>query len=246
MGRFQSTAAVYDVARPPYGLAFFAEVAKAIGLDGSQRLLDVGTGPGLLAIGFAPYCRSVAGVDPEPAMIEAASVAAARAGAALDLIGGRLEDLPASPGAFDVVTIGRALHWLDPKPAYRKLDQIVAAAGRIVVCRAYSVGDGRNRWLDAFVEVRRRIGGEQARDDEPPAFDGGRFRHSRTITVETTYLVPILLFAERLLSRSTSSPPRLGDRISEMRDAMGEAMAPFATDGVIDDVVAARADVFEG
>ena len=51
-------------ARPPYGAAFFASVAETLGLIRSQRLLDVGAGPGILAIGFAPYCREVVGVDP--------------------------------------------------------------------------------------------------------------------------------------------------------------------------------------
>ena len=81
MGRFASTVAYYESARPPYGAAFFEAIALQLGLDGSQRLLDVGAGPGVLAIGFAPYCREVVGVDPEPGMVEAARAAAERAGA---------------------------------------------------------------------------------------------------------------------------------------------------------------------
>ncbi len=91
MGRFESTADTCERARPSYGEAFFARVAEALGLDGSQRLIDVGVGPGILAIGFAPYCRSVAGVDPEPEMVVAARAAAARAGVALTVIEGRAE-----------------------------------------------------------------------------------------------------------------------------------------------------------
>jgi predicted RNA methylase len=67
MGRFASTVAYYENARPPYGPAFFAAAAERLGLDRSQRLLDVGAGPGILAIGFEPHCREVIGVDPEPA-----------------------------------------------------------------------------------------------------------------------------------------------------------------------------------
>ena len=79
MGRFASTVAYYESARAPDGKAFFAAVARDLGLDRSQRLLDVGTGPGLLAIGFAPDRREVVRVDPEPAMVEAARSAAASA-----------------------------------------------------------------------------------------------------------------------------------------------------------------------
>ena len=44
MGHFASTVAYYESARPPYPDALFAKVAGALGLDRSQRLLDVGYG----------------------------------------------------------------------------------------------------------------------------------------------------------------------------------------------------------
>ncbi len=245
MGRFESTVATYGRARQPYSRAFFAEVAEAIGLDGRQRLLDVGTGPGLLAIGFASACRTVTGVDPEPAMIEAAKAAAARAGVRLSAFVGRLEDMPDAPD-FDVVTIGRAVHWLDAETDLRKLERIVAPRGAVVVCRADSVKDGRNPWLGAFTSVRRSFGETRAKRDDSSFFAGGRFRRAATITVETTYLLPIALFADRILSHSTTSPQTLGPRAAEMRDAVGEALATYATGGLIDDIVAARAEVFAG
>ena len=101
MGRFASTVAYYESARAPYGAAFFTAAAQKLGLDRSQRLLDVGAGPGILAIGFRPYCREVVGVDPEPGMVEAARAAADRAGGAISFIEGRFEDVAARLGAFD-------------------------------------------------------------------------------------------------------------------------------------------------
>src|SRR5271154_1666531 len=106
MGRFASTVAYYETARPPYGEAFFGAVALELGLDGSQRLLDVGAGPGILAIGFAPFCREVVGVDPEPGMVEAARAAAKRAGVSVRFIEGRFEELAGKRGKFDIVSIG--------------------------------------------------------------------------------------------------------------------------------------------
>src|ERR1700733_1282919 len=107
MGRFASTVAYYESARPPYGAAFFAAVAEQLGFDRSQRLLDVGAGPGILSVGFAPYCREVVGVDPEPGMVEAARAGAKRARVAVRFIEGRFEDVAPKLGAFDIVTIGR-------------------------------------------------------------------------------------------------------------------------------------------
>src|ERR1700761_5733768 len=86
MGRFASTVAYYESARPPYGAAFFETVVRELALDRSQRLLDVGAGPGILAIGFARYCREALGVDPEPGMVEAARAAAKRAGVSVTFV----------------------------------------------------------------------------------------------------------------------------------------------------------------
>ena len=244
MGRFASTVPYYESARPPYGAGFFAAVAEQLGFDRSQRLLDVGSGPGLLAIGFRPYCREVLGVDPEPAMVEAARVAAKRAGVAATFIEGRFEDLAPKLGAFDIVTIGRAIHWLDPEPARAALDRAAAPGGRVLVCGAWSVKDGRNSWLDAFNAVRDRWKGERPAHDHDAFFADGRFVSTGTIRVEATYAVPVERFADRLLSMSTSSPERLGDEIPAMRSAMRQALAPFAADGVIEDIVEAQAEVF--
>ena len=245
MGRFATTVAYYESARAPYGAGFFAEVARALGFDRSQRLLDIGAGPGILAIGFTPYCGEVLGVDPEPAMVEAARSAAARAGVAVKFIEGRFEDKAASLGAFDAVTIGRAINWLDPAPARKALDRIVKPLGTILVCHASSVDDGRNPWLGAFNAVRDRWRDDRPRYDREVFFAGGPFVLRRTISVEIAAAIPVERLADRILSMSTSSPERLGDEVPAMRSAMREGLAPFAAAGAIEDVVEAEAEVFE-
>jgi SAM-dependent methyltransferase len=113
MGRFASTAALYEELRPPYLPEFFGTVAKRLSLSKQHALIDLGTGPGLLALGFVPYVGRIVGVDPEPAMIAAAKRAAARASQAFTLIKEKAEALSDDIGSFDVVTIGRALHWME-------------------------------------------------------------------------------------------------------------------------------------
>ena len=245
MGRFASTVAYYESARPPYGAAFFAAVALELGFDRNQRLLDVGAGPGILAIGFAPYCREVVGVDPEPGMVEAAREAANRAGVAARFMESRFEDVAAKLGAFDIVTIGRAIHWLDPEPARAALDRALARQGRVLVCHASSVKDGRNPWLETFNAVRDRWKGDRPSRDHDTFFADGQFTRTGTIRVEGTYSVPIERLVERVLSMSTSSSERLGDEVPAMRSVMREKLAPFAAAGMITDTVEARAALFE-
>jgi predicted RNA methylase len=54
MGRFATTVALYEELRPPYPPAFFRSVARKLGLGREHALIDLGTGPGLLALGFGP------------------------------------------------------------------------------------------------------------------------------------------------------------------------------------------------
>src|SRR4029453_19616732 len=99
------TAALYEQFRPPYPPEYFRIVAQKAGLSRQHALIDLGTGPGLLALGFAPYVGRIVGVDPEPAMLEVAGRAAAHSGHDLALIESAAEALPREVGPFDVVTI---------------------------------------------------------------------------------------------------------------------------------------------
>jgi 2-polyprenyl-3-methyl-5-hydroxy-6-metoxy-1,4-benzoquinol methylase len=91
---------------------FFETVAMQLSLRGNESLLDIGSGPGLLAIGFAPYVEHCTGLDPEPAMIDAARITAAAAGLPIRFFTGRIEEFTMAEN-FDIVTLGRARHWLD-------------------------------------------------------------------------------------------------------------------------------------
>ena len=64
MGRFASTVEFYARYREPYPPEFFEKIAEQISLRGDETLLDVGCGPGMLAIGFAPFVGSCTGLDP--------------------------------------------------------------------------------------------------------------------------------------------------------------------------------------
>jgi SAM-dependent methyltransferase len=88
MGRFASTVEFYARYREPYPPKLFKKVAEQIDFRGNESSLDVGCGPGLLAIGFAPFVGRCTGLDPETGMISAAKAAAAEAGVELSLVHG--------------------------------------------------------------------------------------------------------------------------------------------------------------
>ncbi|EIG58086.1 class I SAM-dependent methyltransferase [Bradyrhizobium sp. WSM1253] len=252
MGRFASTAALYEHLRPPYPSEFFRSVAEKLGLSTQSSLIDLGTGPGLLALGFAPYVGRIVGVDPEPAMLDAARRTAASAGHALTLIEGKVETL--SPDiSFDVVTIGRALHWMDREPTLARLVRLVARGGAILICASFSVTDGRNPWLDGYNDVRRRWSpaklweeagrGTRTHRDLPAFFRGSAFQPTELVTVETSHVVGVEDLTRRTLTYSSSSPDALGDNVEEMLRDVREHLASFSGNGVVAETIVSTAQI---
>jgi SAM-dependent methyltransferase len=253
MGRFASTVGLYEQFRPPYPPEFFRTVAARLKLSSEQALIDLGTGPALLALGFAPYVGRVVGVDPEPRMLVAARERVARAGRQVDLIEGRAEDLPENIGRFDLVSIGRALHWMDRDLLRPLFERLVTPDGAIAVCAAGSVRDGRNAWLDSYNEARRSWSdeklwadarkGSRGHRDLGYALEGTSFHVGETIQVETTHEVSVTDLARRILTFSSSSPAALGDKIDAMLTDIEARLKPFARGGVLTEVVASTAQV---
>jgi len=247
MGRFETTAQTYAAHREPYPPAFFSAVAKALNLTGREALIDLGTGPGLLALGFAPYVGRIVGIDPEPAMIAEARRAAATAKVKFPVIDGCAEDVPADLGPFDLVTIGRALHWMDRDATLATFDRILAPGGRILICGSSPFADEKNPWRPAYESVLVAWGetreGRHHRLHEN-WFEGSRFAEIAKITTTHRQAIGPQDLVERALTRSTSSPAVLGSRIQAFRADMLTALMPFFPGGVADEVIESRAAVF--
>jgi SAM-dependent methyltransferase len=245
VGRYDSTVPFYARYREPYPASFFREVARSQGLDGGQRLIDIGCGPGLLAVGFAPYVRSCVGVDVETEMLAAARVEAARGGVRLELIQARIEDLPADIGTFDAVTIGRALHWFDRDEALAVLERIVAENGWIAICGTRAFGAAVHDWDGKFHEIRRAWSSDPDESryhiDFEEWFRGSRFRKIEDVEVIESHQVTIPDLIGRALSISTTSPEVLGDRRPAFEAAMRDALEPLATGGVFEERITAVA-----
>ncbi|MBV8358013.1 MAG: class I SAM-dependent methyltransferase [Deltaproteobacteria bacterium] len=248
MGRFATTVPYYSRYREPYSRVFFETIAQHLNLTGRERLGDIGCGPAPLAIGFAPYVGSCTGVDPEPAMIAAARELAVESGVTLNLIEARIEQLPETFERFDIVTIGRALHWMEPQMTLRVLERIVAEGGSLLICGATPPLGPSNPWLEPYNQVRSlwvdHRGEERYSNDAEQRFAGSRFRFVERIVVSTTHSVTMEELVRRSLSRSTTSPQVLGERLAEFEQALAEAVRPFASDGVLREEIHASARIF--
>jgi ubiquinone/menaquinone biosynthesis C-methylase UbiE len=61
-------------------------------------------------------------------------------------------------GPFDLITIGRALHWIDREPTLAVIDRILPSGGRTLICGSTSVDGESNPWRAAYDAVLRSWG----------------------------------------------------------------------------------------
>jgi SAM-dependent methyltransferase len=107
----------------------------AAGVAAGTRLLDVGTGPGVVARAAVARGARVTAVDAEPSMAEAA----ARNVPGLDVRQAVLPDLPLPDGAFDAVTGNFVINAVgNPPTVLAELRRVLRAGGRLALtCWSY-------------------------------------------------------------------------------------------------------------
>src|SRR5258708_7753296 len=157
--RFRSAGPYYVRFRPRYPSALIDQLATRCGLDGSGRLLDLGCGPGFLAVALAPHVAEAVGMDPEPEMLELAAEAAAEAGVRLPLVRGSSVDLGPQLGRFRLVTMGRSFHWMERDTTLAALDRLVVPGGAVVVLGEHHVEAPDNDWRAVWEAAARKWAG---------------------------------------------------------------------------------------
>jgi hypothetical protein len=180
-------------------------------------------------------------------MLGAAAKAVAKAGVAVSLVAGRVEDF-SSREKFNIMTIGRALHWLDRATALARLNELLSESGAILICGATSVETASSTWLPAFNSVRKEYAVEpdesRYRLDPRAWFEGSAFAHRRDISATEGRSVTIDQLIGRALSRSNTSPEVLGDRRAEFEEKLKATLEPYAQSGQLQEEISARASVF--
>jgi len=248
--RFRTAAAHYQAGRPPYARRLIERVVERCRLGRGDRVLDLGCGPGPLAIAFASFVGQVVAVDPEPEMRRLAANAAAAAGIAIEIVAGSSYDLGPRFGRFRLVTIGRAFHWMDRVDTLRRLAEMVEPDGAVALFHDDHPKLPDNAWLGDFEAVINRY----AEDDRVRA----RHRSDDWINHEAVLLdspfprlerigvierrrTSVENLIDRALSMSSTSPERLGPRADDFVREVRAALAAATADGLVIEVVESAA-----
>lgn len=112
-----------------------ARLVDAADVNSSDCVLEVATGPGHVAFGFADHCEAVVGVDLTRAPLKIARQAQRERGPGnVDFVRGDAEDLPFPPDAFDVVVCRLALHHVEhPGRVVREMARVCQPTGTVAV-----------------------------------------------------------------------------------------------------------------
>jgi SAM-dependent methyltransferase len=247
---FRSAVPFYVAGRLSYPAELLAAVAAALSLEPPARVLDLGCGPGFLALGFAALGFDVVAMDPEPEMLAAARDAADAAGMSLTFVAGGSEDLSPRLGRFHLVAMGRSFHWMDREKTLLALDALIEPAGGIALFRDEHPKTPENDWQRGWREVRHRYAPQSGRGaairSDPESGHEAVLRRSAfsvldCLTHRYRRRTSIAGLVTRALSMSSCSPEALGSGRAAFEADLGAALAPFARDGTVEELVEAEA-----
>jgi SAM-dependent methyltransferase len=248
--RFRTAARHYLRGRPAYADLLIRRVAELCRLTRDSRLLDLGCGPGQLALAFAPFVAEVTALDPEPEMLRIAGERAAEAGIAIRFVAGSSDTLSPALGRFRLVAIGRAFHWMDRPRTLERLDGMIEPEGAVALFHDRHPALPDNRWREGYAAVIERYAASDATRVDRHSPDwlpheavllDSPFAQLERISVIERRRTPLAHLIDRALSLSSTSEARLGTRAEALAGELGEALAPFAAEGAVTEVVESHA-----
>jgi SAM-dependent methyltransferase len=216
--------------RPPYAEALYERLLALA--PGRRRALDLGCGPGKIAGRLAAHFGEVVAVDPSEPMIAEGRAAHAQ---------GNIRWVPAAAesadltGAFDLVTAGTAVHWMDPAILFPRLADLTGLVA-IVTGDAPCAAPWLDAWHDFNVRWVTRLGGVWG----DAAHQAASSRHEPWIdiagaeTFDFSHSQSLASFIACQHSRATYARTAMGAELTAAFDAdAASLLTPWVVDGLL-------------
>ena len=250
---FLGSAPYYARGRLRYPAGLADAMADALKLDGRGRLLDVGCGPGTIALRLAHRFKEVVGVDPDPGMLaEAQRLAAERGVGNVRWVRARAEELPAGLGTFRVATFSRSFHWMDRDRVAAIVREMLEPGGAFVqpsdmpdlVLEPDASLPHPAPPTDTITTIVRRYLGAKRRagqgvrisspDNEEAVLLAAGFAPSERVLVPGSEIVVRTIddVLAHTFSNSGSAPHLFGDRVREFEHNVRRALAIASPSGL--------------
>jgi ubiquinone/menaquinone biosynthesis C-methylase UbiE len=180
---FGRTAVDYERHRPGFPESFFDHLLRRKWIAAGQRVLDLGTGTGSLALGLAARGLEVTGLDIAHELLEVARRTAADRALPARFVEGRAEATGQNDATFDNVSAGQCWWWFDADAAIREARRVLVPSGRLLICNfSYLPLTGTVAGCTEDLILRHNPGWPMAgwrgiHPEQVEALDRGGFRH---------------------------------------------------------------------
>ena len=122
---FDRVAATYARGRPPYPARLWTLLEHHRVLGEGARVLEIGAGSGQATVELVARGASVVAVEPGPRLAADLRLRLPE----VEVLEGRLEEVPLVPGAYDAAVAATSLHWVDLPTALPRLHAALGPGG---------------------------------------------------------------------------------------------------------------------
>ena len=238
---FRTAARHYARYRPPYPAELIGRLVQATEIDGTARVLDLGCGPGSLAIPVAFSAGEVVAVDVEPEMI--AELRRAAPSNVKPVMAGA-EEVDESWGRFRLATAGRAFHWFDTGLVLGRLATVTPALA--LVGDDIRDSEAQSLVLEIAASLMKETPIEQPTTRRrhvsryTDILRSSAFSAVEVISVEVERTWTPDELIGMAYSTAVASPERLGENLLPFEQQVREELAPSYRERVTVDAVIGR------
>ncbi|SFM96704.1 class I SAM-dependent methyltransferase [Dokdonella immobilis] len=216
-----SRLAVHYERRAPYHPSFVALAAEGLGLQPGQRVADIGSGTGRVALAFASAGYVVDAVEP---CVEMARIGLrATQGANVSWHGGCAEETGLSESVFDVVSFGSSLNVVDAARAVPEAARVLKSHGALVIVYNYrDKTEALQREIERAIRTLLPDFDPGARSQDPTAIieSGKLFRVRQKLQLPLVHSISPGEFVDGFRAHATLVR-QAGNRLQKILDELG-------------------------